>query len=100
MHLGDVVLIDFPFLEVLRKARPIVISPMWIDEKLQDVMKYNPYIDDLITVDKKDVTNSIKGVKMKSFRRINATVVQISLSTCIPMVNVHHIWYWKNPTVK
>ena len=52
MHLGDVILTT-PFLEVLRKAAPNSHITYVMDEKLQDVMKYNPYIDDLILVDKK-----------------------------------------------
>ena len=60
MHLGDVVLTT-PFLEVLRKAAPHSHITYVIDEELQDVMKYNPYIDDLITVDKKDVIIALKG---------------------------------------
>lgn len=46
---------------MLRKAAPHSHITYVIDEKLQDVMKYNPYIDDLITVDKKGRHNSIKG---------------------------------------
>ena len=69
MHLGDVVLTT-PFLEVLRKAAPHSHITYVIDEKLQDVMKYNPYIDDLITVDKKGRHNSIKGLN-EIARRIN-----------------------------
>ena len=47
---------------MLRKAAPHSHITYVIDEKLQDVMKYNPYIDDLITVDKKGRHNSIKAV--------------------------------------
>ncbi|MCF0154632.1 MAG: glycosyltransferase family 9 protein [Veillonella sp.] len=61
MHLGDVVLTT-PFLEVLRKAAPHSHITYVIDEKLQDVMKYNPYINELITVDKKGRHNSISGL--------------------------------------
>ena len=60
MHLGDVVLTT-PFLEVLRKAAPHSHITYVIDEKLQDVMKYNPFIDDLITSIKKDVIIALKG---------------------------------------
>ena len=52
MHLGDVILTT-PFLEVLRKAAPHSHITYVIDEKLQQVMQYNPNIDELIVVDKK-----------------------------------------------
>lgn len=61
MHLGDVVLTT-PFLEVLRKAAPDSHITYVMDQKLQDVMKYNPYIDDLVLVDKKGKHNSISGL--------------------------------------
>ena len=41
MHLGDVILTT-PFLEVLRKAAPHSHITYVIDEKLQQVMQYNP----------------------------------------------------------
>mgnify|MGYP003617865591 CR=1 FL=1 len=61
MHLGDVMLTT-PFLEVLRKAAPHSHITYVMDEKLQDIMKYNPYIDDLVLVDKKGRHNSISGL--------------------------------------
>lgn len=61
MHLGDVILTT-PFLEVLRKAAPHSHITYVMDEKLQQVMQYNPYIDDLIVVDKKGRHNSIFGL--------------------------------------
>ena len=54
MHLGDVILTT-PFLEVLRKAAPHSHITYVIDEKLQQVMQYNPNIDELIVVDKKGI---------------------------------------------
>lgn len=62
MHLGDVVLTT-PFLEVLRKAAPHSHITYVIDEKLKDVLDYSPYIDELITVDKKGRHNSLNGLK-------------------------------------
>lgn len=70
MHLGDVILTT-PFLEVLRKAAPNSHITYVMDEKLQDVMKYNPYIDDLILVDKKGRHNSIAGLNQVA-KEINA----------------------------
>ena len=70
MHLGDVILTT-PFLEVLRKAAPDSHITYVMDEKLQDVMKYNPYIDDLILVDKKGRHNSIAGLNQVA-KEINA----------------------------
>ena len=61
MHLGDVILTT-PFLEVLRKAAPHSHITYVIDEKLQQVMQYNPNIDELIVVDKKGRHNSISGL--------------------------------------
>lgn len=61
MHLGDVILTT-PFLEVLRKAAPESHITYVMDEKLQDVMKYNPNIDRLVLVDKKGRHNSIRGL--------------------------------------
>ena len=57
MHLGDVILTT-PFLEVLRKAAPHSHITYVIDEKLQQVMQYNPNIDELIVVDKKGRHNN------------------------------------------
>lgn len=54
MHLGDVILTT-PFLEVLRRAAPHSHITYVMDEKLQEVMQYNPNIDALVTVDKKVV---------------------------------------------
>lgn len=58
MHLGDVVLTT-PFLEVLRKAAPHSHITYVVDEKLKDLVSENPYIDDVVTVDKKGRDNSI-----------------------------------------
>ena len=87
MHLGDVVLTT-PFLEVLRKAAPHSHITYVIDEKLQDVMKYNPYIDDLITVDKKGRHNSIKGLN-EIARRIN------DQGRPDIVINLHPNWHGK-----
>ena len=70
MHLGDVILTT-PFLEVLRKAAPHSHITYVIDEKLQQVMQYNPNIDELIVVDKKGRHNSISGLNEVA-REINA----------------------------
>ena len=61
MHLGDVILTT-PFLEVLRRAAPHSHITYVMDEKLQEVMQYNPNIDALVTVDKKGRHNSISGL--------------------------------------
>lgn len=61
MHLGDVILTT-PFLEVLRKAAPHSYITYVMDEKLADVMRYNPNIDELVLVDKKGRHNSISGL--------------------------------------
>lgn len=61
MHLGDV-LLTTPFLHVLRNAAPNSHITYVIDEKLKDVMEFNPNIDELITIDKKGRHNSIGGL--------------------------------------
>lgn len=58
MHLGDVILTT-PFMYVLRQAAPDSHITYVMDEKLKDVMLYNPYIDEIITVDKKGKDNGI-----------------------------------------
>lgn len=58
MHLGDLVLIT-PFLQVLRRHAQGSDITLVVDEKVADVVRYNPHIDHLITVDKKGKDNSI-----------------------------------------
>lgn len=58
MHLGDLVLIT-PFLQVLRRHAQGSEITLVVDEKVADVVRYNPHIDHLITVDKKGKDNSI-----------------------------------------
>lgn len=55
MHLGDLILIS-PFLQVLRRHTQGSEITLVVDEKLKDVMLYNPNIDHLVTVDKKGRT--------------------------------------------
>ena len=92
MHLGDVILTT-PFLEVLRKAAPHSHITYVIDEKLQQVMQYNPNIDELIVVDKKGVIIVFLG-SMRLLVRLMQRVNLISLSICIPM-NVLSYLAWK-----
>lgn len=68
MHLGDVILTT-PFLEVLRKAAPHSEITYVIDKKLSPIMEANPYIDHLVTVDKKGEHNSI-GALWRMGRKI------------------------------
>mgnify|MGYP004458094249 FL=1 len=58
MHLGDLVLIT-PFLQVLRRHAQGSEITLVVDEKVADVVRYNPNIDHLVTVDKKGKDNSI-----------------------------------------
>lgn len=58
MHLGDLVLTT-PFLHVLRKNAPQAKITYLVDEKLADVVCYNPNIDELITIDKKGRDKSV-----------------------------------------
>lgn len=58
MHLGDLTLTT-PFIHALRKAAPDSHIAMLVDEKLKDVVLFNPYLDEVITIDKKGRDNSI-----------------------------------------
>ena len=49
MHLGDLILIT-PFLQVLRRHAQGSDITLVVDEKVADVVRYNPDIDHLITV--------------------------------------------------
>lgn len=55
MHLGDLTLTT-PFIHALRKAAPDANITMLVDEKLKDVVLFNPYLDEVVTIDKKAVT--------------------------------------------
>ncbi|MBQ7884179.1 MAG: glycosyltransferase family 9 protein [Phascolarctobacterium sp.] len=58
MHLGDLTLTT-PFIHALRKAAPDAHITFLADEKLKDVILYNPYLDEVITIDKKGRDNSL-----------------------------------------
>ena len=58
MHLGDLTLTT-PFIHALRKAAPDAHITMLVDEKLKDVVLFNPYLDEVVTIDKKGRDNSI-----------------------------------------
>ncbi len=61
MHLGDLTLTT-PFVHALRKAAPEAHISMLVDSKLQDVVLHNPYIDEVLTIDKKGADNSPAGL--------------------------------------
>lgn len=61
MHLGDLTLTT-PFIHALRKAAPDAHITFLADEKLKDVVLNNPYLDEVITIDKKGRDNSILGL--------------------------------------
>ena len=61
MHLGDLILIT-PFLQVLRRHAQGSDITLVVDEKVADVVRYNPDIDHLITIDKKGKDNSISAL--------------------------------------
>lgn len=81
MHLGDVILTT-PFLQVLRKAAPNSHITYVMDEKVADVMRYNPNIDELVTVDKKGKDNS-----MSALRRIAKDIRQSGIPDIV--INLH-----------
>ncbi|MBS4912618.1 MAG: glycosyltransferase family 9 protein [Veillonella sp.] len=82
MHLGDVILTT-PFLHVLRKAAPHSHITYVMDEKLKEVMQYNPNIDTIITVDKKGRDNSI-GALRRIGKSISKTVGPVDI-----VINLH-----------
>ena len=61
MHLGDLTLTT-PFVHALRKVAPDAHITYLVDEKLKDVVLHNPYLDEVITIDKKGRDNSILGL--------------------------------------
>lgn len=61
MHLGDLILIT-PFLQVLRRHAQGSEITLVVDEKVADVVRYNPNIDRLVTVDKKGKDNSVRAL--------------------------------------
>lgn len=58
MHLGDLVLMT-PFVHALRKAAPDAHISFLCDEKLKDVVMHNPYIDEVITIDRYGRDNNL-----------------------------------------
>lgn len=58
MHLGDLTLTT-PFIHALRKAAPDAHITMLVDEKLKDVVLFSPYLDEVVTIDKKGRDNGI-----------------------------------------
>ena len=61
MHLGDLTLTT-PFIHALRKAAPDSHISMLVDEKLKDVVLFNPYLDEVITIDKKWARQQYSGI--------------------------------------
>lgn len=58
MHLGDLTLTT-PFIHALRQAAPDAHITMLVDEKLKDVVLFNPCLDEVVTIDKKGRDNGI-----------------------------------------
>ena len=69
MHLGDLTLTT-PFIHALRKAAPDAHITFLADEKLKDVVLRNPYLDEVITIDKKGKDNSLLAL-MACARRLS-----------------------------
>jgi heptosyltransferase-2 len=69
MHLGDLVLTT-PFLHALRSAAPGAEITYLVDEKLRDIVDYNPNIDHVWTIDKKGKDDNLKSLLAMS-RRIS-----------------------------
>lgn len=73
MHLGDLVLTT-PFLHVLRKAAPQARITYLVDEKLKEIVQYNPNVDEVLTVDKKGdglsvgaLCRNVRGLRSRQF---------------------------------
>ena len=58
MQLGDLILTT-PFIRALREVAPNSHITMLVDEKLKDVVLYNPCLDEVITIDKKGRDNNL-----------------------------------------
>ncbi|MDR1460050.1 MAG: hypothetical protein LBI78_00190 [Campylobacteraceae bacterium] len=58
MHLGDLILIT-PFIHALRKAAPNAYITILVDDKLKDVVMFNPNLNQVITIDKKGRDNTV-----------------------------------------
>ena len=69
MHLGDLTLTT-PFIHALRKAASDAHITFLADEKLKDVVLHNPYLDEVITIDKKGKDNSLLAL-MACARRLS-----------------------------
>ena len=78
MHLGDLILIT-PFLQVLRRHAQGSEITLVVDEKVADVVRYNPNIDHLVTV--KTIPSGPCGVSGGTC----ISITTISSSICIPM---------------
>lgn len=61
MHLGDLILVT-PFISVLRKAAPNANITMLVDDKLKDVVLFNPNLNQVMTIDKKGQDNKISAL--------------------------------------
>jgi heptosyltransferase-2 len=61
MHLGDLILVT-PFIHALRKAAPNAHIAMLVDDKLKDVVLFNPNLNQVMTIDKKGSDNKISAL--------------------------------------
>jgi heptosyltransferase-2 len=61
MHIGDIVFIS-PFLHVLRRAVPQAEITLLVDLRTHEVVKYNPNINRLLTIDKKGKDDNYKAL--------------------------------------
>ena len=81
MHLGDLTLTT-PFIHALRKAAPDAHITFLADEKLKDVVLHNPYLDEVVTIDKKGRDNSLLALAACARRlsKMDFDAVQILMS--------------------
>ncbi|MDR2100421.1 MAG: glycosyltransferase family 9 protein [Campylobacteraceae bacterium] len=70
MHLGDLILVT-PFIHALRIAAPNAHITMLVDDKLKDVVLFNPNLNQVMTIDKKGCDNKISAL-MKCAQDLSA----------------------------
>lgn len=61
MHIGDLIFLT-PFLHVLRKAAPYAEITILVDERTQDVVRYNPHVNHVIAIDKKGKDDNFRAL--------------------------------------
>ena len=90
MHLGDLTLTT-PFIHALRKAAPDAHITFLADEKLKDVVLNNPYLDEVITIDKKGRDNSLLAL-MACSRKLSKLDFDVVIRFCRTHIRMS-LWF-------